>query len=265
MKRISILVTVLIVALCHAAAARYTVPLTCGITYSPYALEFGRSGLIPECVKYSPYALEHGYSGLIPDNVRYSPYAYDMQHNGLISDLACCYLPGGTWDDVPAQRKEPERPCTASCHACPGTCPSETASGAQVWGSRPSQPSIGGTEARNDRLQMDQRRAIREYLSKTSPGRFEITRLLSMDNEAVCFDVVLKDKNVVIKYWNGIKIESIKRQGNCRQKALTNYLQEWIDYRDQFEAAGGKVYHIASEDTYELLRELATYLRADNT
>ena len=100
MKGISILVTVLMAPTGYAAAVHYAVPFTCQITYSPYALEFGRSGLIPECVRYSPYALGYGYSGLIPDTVRYSPYAFDYQHSGLISDVGCCLVPCGAWDDA---------------------------------------------------------------------------------------------------------------------------------------------------------------------
>ena len=84
-----------------------------------------------------------------------------------------------------------------------------------------------------------------------------------MDDEAVCFDIVLKDENMVVKYWNGRKIEAIHRQGGFREKALTNYLVDWMTFRDRFEADGGKVRHIASEDTYELLCELGTCLHAD--
>jgi hypothetical protein len=135
----------------------------------------------------------------------------------------------------------------------------------QAWETRPLQLDRSGAEVRKDLIEPDQRRAVREYLNRMCPGRYEITRLLSMDNEAVCFDIVLKDENVVVKYWNANKIEAVHLQGGYRQKALTRYLLDWIDYRDRFETAGGTVYHVASEDTYQLLIELAACLHADKS
>jgi hypothetical protein len=133
----------------------------------------------------------------------------------------------------------------------------------QIGGYRASWPAPS-TEVQSKRPEPDQQKAVREYLNRTWPGGFEITRLVSMDNEAVSFDVVLKDRNRVVKYWNGTKIQSIKRQGGYRYKAWNNYLVDWIEYRDQFETTGGKVCHITSEDTYELLRQLASCLPTDN-
>lgn len=270
MKRISILVTVGTVVLCHSAAASYTVPYTCRITYLPYALEYGRSGLIPGCVRYNPYALGYGYSGLAPESVRYTPYAFDARHNGLISDLGCCCLPCATWGDLFLKDTDTEPSNSEGSHRQPPPCSSWAVSeegprqAVQTWSYQPHQTGKAGAAVQADRIESDQRRAVVEYLNKMQSGRWEITRVLTVDNAAVSFDVLLKDKNVVVKYWNPSKIKSIKRQGSYRYKAYTNYLVDWIDYRDQFEATGGKVCHIATEDTYELLRELGTCLRSDN-
>ena len=90
------------------------------------------------------------------------------------------------------------------------------------------------------------KRTILDYLNRIQPGGFEFTRLVSMDNETVSFDVVFKDRNMVVKYWNGTKIRSIKRQGGFRVKAWNNYLADWIEYRDQFETTSPRT------DRYEL-------------
>ena len=265
MKRISILVTVGMAASSYAAAVCSTVPFTCGVVYSPYALEYGCSGLIPDCVRYSPYALGYGNSGMIPNTVRYSSYAFDNQRSGLISDVGSCFLPCATWDDVLARGSEPERACPAT--GCWGAGARASAELPEAQGRQMQALPVGPSraEGRKDSIEPDQRRAVRDYLNRMCPGRYEITGLLSLDNEAVCFDVVLKDENVIVKYWNADKIEAVHLQGGYRQKALTKYLLDWIDYRDRFETAGGKVYHVASEDTYELLRELAACLHASKS
>jgi hypothetical protein len=219
-----------------------------GVTYSPYALEYGSSGLVPGYMRYSPYALEYGKSGLISDNVQYSPYALGSQHGGLNSDIPYGYQPY----------------TAAGCGygAAGGQSPGSQELG---WPYRGPWPPPSGAEIQGGKTEQDQQRVIRDYLDRTCPGRFEITRLLCVDNQAVCFDVVLKDKNVIVKYWNCKKVESINREADYRQKALTNYMVDWLDYRDRFEAKGGKVYHIASEDTYELLNGLSACLHTDNS
>ncbi len=118
-------------------------------------------------------------------------------------------------------------------------------------------PGVGDVEP-------DQKAVIQAYLDRTCPGRCKITRIFRVDNEAVCFDIAVEDKNVVIKYWNGAKINAIKQHGGYVKKIYNQYLLDWIEYRDQFEANGGKVYHVASDDTYDLLSTLGTCVQTDN-
>ncbi len=268
MKRISILVTVT-AGFCGMASAGYdTVPFTCRIEYSPHALEYGRSGLLPGCVKYSPYALGSGYSGLVPETVRYSPYAFDTRHSGLISDLGCCSMPCMTWADLfleddrryrspekPTGDNEAPRPWATSGTGYPIPAP--------VSPSRPGSSARTRTADPAETVERNPKRTIEGYLSRTCPCGYEFTRWMSMDGQTVSFDVVLKERNTVVKYWNGTQIQSIKRRGGYRYKAWTNYLTEWIAYRDRFEAAGGKVCHITSDDTFELIRQLASSLQTD--
>ncbi len=65
------------------------------VTYSPYALEHGSSGLVPSYLEYNPYALEYGKSGLVPSGVEYNPYAFDHEHSGLVGEAASGYRPRG--------------------------------------------------------------------------------------------------------------------------------------------------------------------------
>ena len=232
------------------------------VVYSPYALEYGSSGLIPGDMRYSPYALEYGKSGLVPSTAQYSPYAFDNKNSGLISDLPYGYRPSGYWGGVPAPI-EPGRSYAVAGYGYGAMGGSSAVPQKQIRGYRASWP-VPSTDVQSKWPEPDQKKVIRDYLTRTRPGEFEVTRLVSMDNETVSFDVVLKDRNLVVKYWNGTKIHSIKRQGGFRHKAWTNYLVDWMEYRDQFEATGGKVYHIASEDTYELLRQLGSCLQTDN-
>jgi len=256
MKRISILVTVVMATGAYGARS-HTVPFTCRITYSSYAYEYGSSGLIPRCVQYSPYALRYGYSGLVPSSIRYNPYVLVPGHSGLISELGCCCVSCAMWTGLAVQDG-----CTSRSTRAPhGEAPEVDSGSAGGW-PRPAPGQRASAPALTRVPKPDPKRAILTYLSEIRTGRFQVTRLVSMDNETVSFDVVLEDKNTVIKYWNGPKIEWIRRLGDHRLRVWTDYLVDWIAYRDEFEAAGGKVYHIASDNTYALLGELATCLRA---
>lgn len=256
MKRISILVTVVMATGAYGARS-HTVPFSCRISYSPYAYEHGSSGLIPRCVHYSPYALGHGYSGLVPSTIRYNPYALVPGHSGLISELGCCCVSCATWTGLYVRDGCADRSAKAPC------CEDREANqGPEGGWPRPAPGQRARAPVQTRVPAPDPKRAILAYLSQMRPGRFQVTRLVSMDNETVSFDVVLEDRNMVIKYWNGRKIQWIRRLGDHRLRAWTDYLVNWIAYRDEFEAAGGKVYHIASDNTYALLGELATCLRA---
>jgi len=221
------------------------------VQYSPYAFQHGSNGLIPSYLNYNPYALEYGRSGLVPDTMQWNPYAFDNKHSGLISQIPCGYLPGGTYPDAGG---------AAPSYGAGACGPGPVFATAPYVDSRyrPRAPEKPALVCGPDQLAV-----VRAYLDQVCPGRYKIAQLLRINNAAVCFDVVLLDKKVVIKYWNGPEIETIKRQSDFRQKAYTRYLIDWVEYRDEFESNGGKVFHVASDDTYELLSELGSYLQTD--
>lgn len=255
MKRISLLAAIMVMT--TIASAYNRIPYSCQIRYSPYAFGYGSTGLIPGCIQTSPYAFSTAYpSGLVPDNVRYSPYAFSTRTTGLISDLgwSCpgCWL----WFEDLVRPVCDRQPCEGPKQEL---AQAELPYAAQA----PCYAYIPGPQRKpTDRT--DQARLVMDYLKNTIPGRFRISNIMSMDNQMLSFDVILEDQKVLIKYWNGPKIQSVRRRSDYKTKAWQRYMASWLDFSRMFEAAGGRICHAASEDNFELLSTVASYIKSDN-
>lgn len=87
MKRIMLLVIVILLVVPGVTKAYYYSSVRYRTRWSPYAF-----GLVSGDVYYSPWAFQYGHSGLIPYWFRYSPYAFSYRHpSGLISDWYSWY------------------------------------------------------------------------------------------------------------------------------------------------------------------------------
>ncbi|MDH7599775.1 MAG: hypothetical protein QHH07_09115 [Sedimentisphaerales bacterium] len=255
MKWISVLALVIFMA---SLASGYSSGCSsCRIRYSPYAFGYGSLGLVPECLRTSPYAFGNGYpSGLVPVTVRYSPYALTTRTTGLISDLGwacwdCWYWPQILGRPVCEDQHKTYQQGTQDMQIGKTQLPYA------LQGPVYAYPS----PKKADQGHVDQARLIVEYLKQTLPDRFRISRIVSIDNQIVSFDILIEDKNLLIKYWNNQKIQDLRLKADFRLKAWKNYLVNWLAFKRDFEAGGGTIHHVACDDNYQLLSDLSRYIR----
>ena len=222
-----------------------------GLRYSPYA-----SGLVPYNLRYSPYA-----RGLVPYGVRYSPYAFSHGHSGLIYDSSVygfSYAPyvvvGSTCRAPAVVDCEARRYCPVVSHGCSGS-----AGNMRSY----QQAKLRARKERLERLReaAEEIKALREndgkeiiysYL-KSKNLNFRMNRLLKIESKTLSVDFLLRDKNIIIKYWNPDEIE---QQAGYRKSICEKYQEKWRNLSQEFVANGGKIYEIESANREEILSKL---------
>ena len=103
---------------------------------------------------------------------------------------------------------------------------------------------------------------IGNHLMKVIPGQYIITHLLRISRDTISFDIVLKENNLVIKYWNQTKIESMNKKADPMEKQVyAKYITTWADFANRVELAGGTVVHLTCKDQDQILGELASHLQ----
>jgi hypothetical protein len=264
MKRISLLVLVALAASPEFSWARHYVPYTTGIRYSPYAFGLKSSGLIPGSVHFNSYAFGTEHHGLTSDRVRFSPYAFSTKHSGLISTVGCDFVPCTPWfSDSRSEARELSRAInTLSESVKPNNrSPYTTRTALRMR----TAPRRRVSRRRRSYSSNDQTSMIGEHLMKVIPGQYKITHLLRTNKDTISFDIVLKEKNLVIKYWNQAKIESMNEKAEPKEKQVyTDYINTWAEFANRVELAGGTVVHLACKDQDQILGELATHLEVNN-
>ncbi len=264
MKRISLLVLVALAAFPEPGWARSYMPYTSSVRYSPYAFGLKGSGLIPGNVHYNSYAFGTKHHGLTSDKVQFSPYAFSTKHSGLISTIGCDFVPCTPWfsDSRSEARRLSKAINTLSESVKPGTRP--------TYVTRPILRTRAAARGRMSRQYRsystgDQPSMVGEHLKKVIPGQYIITHLLRINRNTISFDIVLKEKNLVIKYWNQAKIESMNEKADPKEKQVyTDYIDTWSEFANRVELTGGTVVHLACKDRSQILGKLATHLKVNN-
>jgi len=203
-----------------------------GITEAYYSSCYGG-------VHYSPYALSYYHSGLVSGNVDYSPYALSYYKSGLVPGYGI-----GSYGDYgyPAlgvrarqvSRAAPRAP--QSVRQCAQDTP------------RPIRPSDG----------MD---IIRRHLQAKGLGSVSIDRVLRVDNQLVSVDVLVKDRNLLIKYWNPQVVDGLNTKEAFKQKAYAKYKQDWERFAEQYKQAGGEVYTVNASEPQTIVAALESCTR----
>jgi hypothetical protein len=221
-----------------------------GLYYSPYA-----SGLVPYGVRYSPYA-----SGLVPSGVRYSPYAFSHGHSGLICDYSAY---GFSYAPYVVVGSTCRGPAVADCGARryrPTTGLEGSGSAGDMYSYR--EAKLRACKERIERLR-DARKKIKamrendgkEIIYNYLKGKnidFRMNRLLKIENKTLSVDFLLRDKNLIIKYWNPDEMQ----QAGYRKSICEKYQEEWRTLSQEFVANGGKIYEIESANREEILGKL---------
>jgi hypothetical protein len=261
MKRISIFIMAIAIFIPNVAEGRFYVPIRYRIRYSPYVFDYHHSGLISGCIRYSPYAFGIKSSGLVHENIRYSPYAFGIHHSGLILDYGSCYWRPYYIQHVP-------------CHQISAGC--NTASNLQTCRDKKTgcfhqtqNFSLKNSQARKEKIRAlkesrkeinmlranDAKEIISNYL-KSKNIDFRTDNLFRINNETLSANFLLKDKSMVIKYWNPEDIQYIEEQNDYKKTMYNKYKKEWDQFSQKHEQTGGKVYQIISADKAEILSKL---------
>ena len=222
--------------------------------YSPYALTRKSNGLIRRDVRYSPYAFTHKTSGLIRDDVGYSPYAFNYNHSGLVDNT---------------DYRSRYRICRP-----PVVIVVDNASCSRRYSSRSSDKTNITYQqlptSRRERLQaqMDSKKQVKtakqqdskdiiyRYLKSRNIDGFKMTGMLSIEGRVVNVNFQLKDKNIMITYWDLDEVQSLLQQPGYRRTYLERHERQWKNLCNKYTQAGGKIYPITSADEKEILAKL---------
>jgi hypothetical protein len=229
------------------------------LRYSPYAFSHKNpSGLVDRDFRYSPYAFSHkNPSGLIHENAGYSPYAFSYKHSGFVADAgyrACyrtCCAP------VMVVHSVHNWPCTVSCKHSESSDQTKNSYEEKLMARRERIK-----KARDSRKQInmakknDGKEIIYRYLKSRNINDFEITGILKINNKTVNVNFLLRDKNIIITYWDLDEVQSLLQQPGYRRNYYERHEQQWKNLCTKYIQTGGKVYPITSADAKEILAKL---------
>ena len=204
-----------------------------GVHYSPYALSYYHSGLVSGDVDYTPYALSYYNSGLVAGCGIYSGWYgdYGFPVFGVHGRHAAC---------VVARAPQPVRHCAQNV-------------------SRPSRPGPG--PCRTDGMGV-----IRQHLRTRGFASVSIDRILRVDDQLVSVDVFVKDRNLLIKYWNPAEVANLSTKDVSKQRAYAKYKQDWEQFAERYKQTGGEVYAVNASEPQTIVAALdsCTRLSPDN-
>ena len=227
------------------------------LRYNPYAFSHKNpSGLVPYDINYNPYAFSHkNPSGLIHDDIGYNPYAFNYKHTGLV-DInyyrgrhSICRSP------VVIVHTTEESSCTRNYSS--KSSEESSNSYAQSPLSRVERLKIQRDAKQVKTAKEDDGKdIIYRYLKSRNIDDFKMTGMLKIEGKVINVSFLLKDKNLMITYWNLDEVESLLQQPGYQRKYLERHEKEWQNLCKQYTQAGGKIYPISSADKNEILAKL---------
>lgn len=217
-----------------------------GVHYSPYALSYYKSGLVGGDVDYTPYALSYYNSGLVSGYGIYPDWCVDYGYpvfGASFRRTAHVTLRASQ----PVRRhapaiSRPARPHSAPCRA-----------------SGPARPHAGPCRA-------DGMDVIRQHLRTRGFAAVSIDRILRVDNQLVSVDVFVKDRNLLIKYWNPAEVANLSTKDVSKQRVCAKYKQDWEQFAQRYKQTGGEVYIVNASEPQTIVAALdsCTRLSPDN-
>ena len=259
MKRISIWLILLALMPGFANADYYYhVPPRYRVHYSPYALRYGSTGLVPGGLDYSVHAVDYHNSGLISEGVRYTPYALAYGSSGLIyaystafthPHTACPAYYGAASSDIVAARLA--RASYAKSRSA-GERRRDTTSRRTALAHARSLPSTKSAVAK----ERDGMHLIRQHLRAKGIDRISMNRMLSIDGAIVSADLTITDRNLLIKYWNPEQIDLVRTKAKLKQRIYENYKEDWERFAIEHEKGGGQIYYVTASDARTIVAAL---------
>jgi hypothetical protein len=190
---------------------------SCGVRYTPYAFTYRNSGLVSCDVDYTPYALTYRNSGLVPGYASSSGSGVSYGYPAGSVRLGRA-IHGGSRGSRSTPRHAQDVPA-------------------------PVRPQDG-------------KDIIRGHLLAKGIESASINRILMIDNQLVSADFLLKDRNLLIKYWNPEAIDALNAQEGPRQKTYENYRANWAKVAAQHEQNGGRIYTVEASDAQTIVAAL---------
>ncbi|MFH1882903.1 MAG: hypothetical protein ABIL62_09360 [Planctomycetota bacterium] len=267
MKRISLLTIVMLTVASGVAKAQSSgySSFRYRTRWSPYAFSHKRSGLISGYLRYSPYGFNHkNPSGLIDEDFYYTPYAFSHKHSGLVYDsysrsYSSYYAPYYRIQRAPVVvvHSVHQPPCA---HSYKYSQPSNEANNSYQEKLIARRQRIN--QARDSRKQInmakenDGKEIIYRYLKSRNIDDFEMTGILKITNKTVNVNFLLRDKNIIITYWDLDEVQSLLQQPGYKRNYYERHEQQWKNLCTKYIQTGGKVYLITSADAKEILAKL---------
>lgn len=236
------------------------------VKYSPYAFKRGSSGLIYSRLRYTPFAKKYGKSNLVYDNVRYSPYAFGYNRSGLIA-----HPWGQSYNYHYVRPYQDAGPCVVVYHNTSQSSCSAVNRNTNI-SNRAKNNYRAKLATRKAKIEQLKRHRSRVRTQKKYNGRdlisaylrsknidFRTNRTLSIENKLISIDFQLKDRNIIIKYWNPEEILALKQQKNNKISSYERYLESYKDFCGSYLNSGGRIYQIITADNTEVLAKLIEY------
>ncbi len=260
MKRISLLAISTLIAVSTATIgySQHRVPARYQTRYSPYAFGKDNCGLVPYYLRYSPYARSANHSGLVPYWVRYSPYAFSNKHSGLISDYGYGYC----------YSRRTDHPCDRDCKYRAGDCNTGRDESNSFTGMTGRYEEKVAARRQDIKQLKNSRREIKKirqkdgeeiicmYLRSQEVGDYQIARALKINNKTAGIEFLLRDKNIIISYWDPKVVKSLAQQPQYKRSFYNRYKQRSEEFCQRYEQAGVKIYEIVSSNERQILAQL---------
>jgi hypothetical protein len=185
----------------------------------------------------------------------YSPYAFDYKHSGLIDNNYTGrygYCP----PSVVIVHTGDEASCTRSNSS--GSSDETTAGYKQPQLSRKEriQLQMNARKKTKTTKKKDSKDIIYSYLKSRNIDDVKMTGIFKIEGTVINVSFILKDRNLLITYWDLDEVESLLQQPGYHRKYLEKHEKQWKNLCDQYTQAGGKVYPITSADENDILAKL---------
>lgn len=261
MKRISLLTIVMLMVASGVAKANiygYR-SLRYRVRWSPYAFSHKQFGLTSGHLRYSPYAFNHkNPSGLIDEYARYTPYAFSHKNSGLVYDSYS--RPYSSYSSYYAPYYRIQRTpvvCAPNYKYSPSSNEADNSYQEKLIARRQRIKKLRDSRKQiNMAKEKDAKEIICRYLNSRNIGDFEMTGILRIDGKTVNINFLLRDKNIMITYWDLDEVQSLVQQPGYKRNYLEKHEQEWRNLCQKYTQTGGNVYPITSADKNEILVKL---------
>jgi len=104
--------------------------------------------------------------------------------------------------------------------------------------------------------QKDGEEIICMYLRSQEVGDYQIARALKINNKTAGIEFLLRDKNIIISYWDPKVVKSLAQQPQYKRSFYNRYKQRSEEFCQRYEQAGVKIYEIVSSNERQILAQL---------